>query len=721
MHAHVHTCTQIHTHTYQHFSHSHRLLDMYQGIVLCNDADLLITAQPNNPNSTYKPIGYPTEAALCTLGLKMGITDLKSFKELKPRVAAVPFASEHKFMCTVNSDGPRGASPLIMHVKGAADRVLPFCANQIVNDDVHTHAPLTREFWDDQVSTLSAEGLRVLAVARASWDESSRVSENNLDADVLLQAPAPFLTMVGLVAILDPPREEAILACAKAQHAGIQVKMITGDHPETAVAIAKKLGIVDASLPEDMLVKITGPQLDALTEAELDKFVMTCNVYARASPENKLQIVKSLKRIGQTASMTGDGVNDAPALKAANIGVAMGITGTDVSKEAAEMVLVDENFATIVRAVEEGRRVWDNLVKVLLFSMPTNFAQGFSVFFSYALMMETVPLTAIQVLYVNMITSVTLGLALSMEAAEKNIMERPPRRKGKRLFGRMIAWHSVFVAALLVACVLGVFQYQLNREDTAGSGCASRGSWNDHTCAACTLDGKPVEDPNDDAAISQILPGCPEHCMEAMDLRRRAWRMRASRPLTVLREDMVDMQAFRTQVPSRVASASENTTVPSEDMLHATEWTSTQQPELSLRRKASVEDCDRVKRARAGAFNMLVFGQMTFALNCRFLKETSLNRRLFTGNKWAWISIALVTALQFFLTYTPGVQDFFSFAAIDGQLWGVIFALTVAFFLIVDLGARVWCVCVYVCMYVCMHACMASFGASFLRLLWRFF
>jgi magnesium-transporting ATPase (P-type) len=607
---------------------------MFEGVVLCNDASLLTETRPTG-GTVYKPVGYPTEAALCTLAHKLGVSDLRDFRELKPRVAAVPFASEHKFMCTVNAEGPRVVSPLVMHVKGAPDRVLPLCKDQVIDDDVRSSAPLARQFWDDQVAAMSAEGLRVLAVARASWDES-RVS-GSMDADVLIKADAPFLTMAGLIAILDPPREEAIRACAKAQRAGIQVKMITGDHPETAVAIAKRLGIVDPNAPEDMVVKVTGPQLDRMTEEELDNFVMTCNVYARASPENKLQIVKSLKRIGQTASMTGDGVNDAPALRAANIGVAMGITGTDVSKEAAEMVLADDNFATIVFAVEEGRRVWDNLVKVLFFSMPTNFAQGFCIFFSYALMMETEPLTSIQVLYVNMITSVTLGLMLSMEAAEKNIMERPPRRKGKRLFGRMIAWHCFFVSALLIVCVLGVFQYQLNRIDTAGSGCLGRDEWVDETCRICTPDGKPLEDEDDEEATSSISPECPPQCLEAMNLRH-----------------------LELVLPLRAAGGP--------------------------RRAVLAWECDRIKQARAAAFNMLVFGQMAFALNSRFLSETSLNRRLFTGNKWAWICILVVTALQFFLTYTPGVQDFFSFAAIDGQIWGVILALTLACFLIIDAG-----------------------------------
>jgi magnesium-transporting ATPase (P-type) len=260
----------------------------------------------------------------------------------------------------------------------------------------------------------------------------------------------------------------------------------------------------------------------------------------------------------------------------------MGITGTDVSKDAAEMVLADDNFATIVFAVQEGRRVWDNLVKVLLYNMPVNFAQGLSVFFAYVLFLETVPLTAIQVLYVNMITSVTMGLMLAMEPAEIDIMERPPRRKGKRLFGKMVAWHCIYVSSILIVSVIWVFQYQLHREAKEGSGCIANGMWLDPTCKMCTSNELPT--PKGD---SDIHAQCPVYCKQAMNI-----------------------------APS------------------------------TSRRAALPNVCQRVKKARAGAFNMLVFGEIAYALNCRFLSETSLNWRLLTGNKWAWISIFLTAALQ---------------------------------------------------------------------------
>jgi magnesium-transporting ATPase (P-type) len=212
----AHTNTNTYTHAHTHTHTQHRLLGMFEGVVLCNDAS--INKEIQRAGIVYKPVGYPTEAALCTLGLKIGVPDLKTFRAHKPRVSAVPFASEHKFMCTVHADKP---DVLVMHVKGAPDRILPFCKDQIAGDDVSGTSPLTQAFWDQKASEMSACGLRVLAVARAPWNASA--TSVDMDADVLLKAPVPFLTMVGLVAILDPPREEAIRACGKARKAGVCV------------------------------------------------------------------------------------------------------------------------------------------------------------------------------------------------------------------------------------------------------------------------------------------------------------------------------------------------------------------------------------------------------------------------------------------------------------------------------------------------------------------
>jgi len=257
--------------------------------------------------------------------------------------------------------------------------------------------------------------------------------------------------MMGLCAIVDPPRPECVQAIKEAHVGGIRVAMITGDHKDTAVAIGHQLGIVSEKYSE----AVTGPEMDAMSDDELREAVMNHNVFARASPQNKIRIVKALQAEGQVSSMTGDGVNDAPALKAADMGVAMGKEGTDVAREASEMILADDNFATIVTAVREGRVVWDNLRKVLLVNTPINNSQGLSVLFGFALGLSDTPLTAIQVLYSNLICAVTLGFVCAVEPAEEGIMNNPPRRVGKRLIGRYLFLRIALGTAILTTCVVG--------------------------------------------------------------------------------------------------------------------------------------------------------------------------------------------------------------------------------------------------------------------------
>jgi len=423
-----------------------RLAALLEGAFVCNDANLVrvMLGRPPNLREQWVPVGYPTEVSLMTLAMKLGVTDFKALKARQPRVAAIPFASEQKFMATLHQDaageagGAGGAAEMLtLHVKGAPERLIRFCKEQAKADAPGETEPMDAAFWAAACAHLSSLGLRVLAIARARVPDERLLGE--FSAETILRASdAPFLCMVGLVGILDPPRPEAVEACRVAAGAGIDVKMITGDHPDTAAAVARQLGIMSReALPGEPPV-MTGAQLDAMSDGSLDAVVLKCSVFARASPENKLRIVRALQRRGQTCSMTGDGVNDAPALKAANIGVAMGVTGTDVAKEAAGMVLADDNFATIVRAVAEGRRVWDNLVKIMMYNMPVNFAQGFSVLMALVIDLQANPLTAVQVLYVNCITSVTLGLMLAAEPAEPSVMSIPPRRKDKRLFGKMV-------------------------------------------------------------------------------------------------------------------------------------------------------------------------------------------------------------------------------------------------------------------------------------------
>ncbi|GBF96342.1 carbonate dehydratase [Raphidocelis subcapitata] len=421
---------------------------LLEGTVLCNDSSLSTTAAADGAAAggggvAYVPLGAPTEVALLTAAAKAGV-DARALKAAKPRVASVPFESEHKFMATVHQEGGRR----VMFVKGAPDRLLPLCATQVAADDLSAPpALLDADFWHEQQAALSKQGLRVLALCRATLPPGEDLS--SLGPASLQSRQRGRLSLVLLAAILDPPRPEAIRAVAVARDAGITVKMITGDHSLTAQAIGRMLG-----LGGDGQV-MTGPEVDRIDDTALRHVVMSCNIYARASPENKLRIVRALQENRQVVAMTGDGVNDAPALKAADVGVAMGITGTDVSKEAAKMVLADDNFASIVAAVEQGRRVWDNIRKILVFNLPVNLAQGMTVLYALIIGLP-------DVLLVNLVTSVTLGLALAAEPPEPDAMRRPPRRAGKRLVGKLLLWRMFFVCHVIVALVIGMFAWGVN-------------------------------------------------------------------------------------------------------------------------------------------------------------------------------------------------------------------------------------------------------------------
>jgi len=401
-------------------------------------------------------IGNPTELSILRASYFAGI-DIEELKNDSPIVAEVPFSSDYKFMATIHESTASDQAPAgkyIAYVKGAPDRMVKLCKNQakggVAGDE--NLEDINTDYWIEQIAILSSHGLRVLGLCRAFVDKDSVKAGDQLGQEFVNGRPeGKWLTMVGLCAIMDPPRPECVQAIAEAKSAGVRVAMITGDHKDTATAIGHMLGIVDEKYSE----AVTGPELDAMSDEELRACVMTHNVFARASPQNKIRIVKALQAEGQVASMTGDGVNDAPALKAANMGVAMGKEGTDVAREASEMILADDNFATIVYAVKQGRVVWDNLRKVLLVNTPINNSQGLSVLLGLLVRLPNSPLSAIQILYSNFICAVTLGFVAAIEPAEDGIMDLPPRRVGKRLVGRYLFLRIILGTCLLTGCVVG--------------------------------------------------------------------------------------------------------------------------------------------------------------------------------------------------------------------------------------------------------------------------
>ncbi len=395
-------------------------------MALCNDARVA------EVDGRWQLIGEPTEGALRTLALKAG------FDADVARVGEVPFESQNKFMATL-SDLPDGGRTIL--VKGAPDRLLD--RSEFELDEHGELRPLDRPRWERVIDELSAQGLRVLAAARRPAPDADSLTLDDVDHG---------LTFLGVAGIVDPPRPEAITAIANCHSAGIRVKMITGDHAGTARAIAAEMGIID----DPAAPVLTGADLQKMSQTRLREVAGEVDIYARTSPEHKLRIVTALQAQGEIVAMTGDGVNDAPALTRADIGVAMGIKGTEATKEAAGIVLADDNFATIERAVEEGRRIYDNIRKSILFLLPTNGAQSLvilvAILFGFSL-----PLTPVQILWVNMITAVTLSLALVFEPAEPGIMSRTRRSTDGPLIARGDLAMITFVSILVAAAAISVY------------------------------------------------------------------------------------------------------------------------------------------------------------------------------------------------------------------------------------------------------------------------
>ncbi|MEX2382656.1 MAG: cation-transporting P-type ATPase [Opitutales bacterium] len=400
---------------------------------LCNEANLY-----SKGTGKWKLDGDPTEGALLTFGIKTGLNRDEE-RENFPRVDSIPFESEHRYMATLHRD-PEGRK--VIFLKGAPERVMEMSSQQRTESG---DEPVDTDWWKEQFESVAAEGQRLLAVAMKRVPDGMEALETS-DAE-------NDLVFLGFFGLIDPPRQEVIHAIEECKSGGIRVKMITGDHAITAGSIARQLGIGEEG---GVLV---GKELEKMDEDELVQRALGTDVYARSSPEHKLRLVKALQKLGEIVAMTGDGVNDAPALKQANIGVAMGIKGTEVSKQASEMVLADDNFASITAAVKEGRKVYDNIRKAILFMLPTNAGQSLlilsAIFFGFVL-----PLTPVQVLWVNMVTTVTLAIALAFEPMEPDVMRRPPRGHGKPLLDLFGVWRVAFVGMLLLIASLGFFYWE---------------------------------------------------------------------------------------------------------------------------------------------------------------------------------------------------------------------------------------------------------------------
>jgi magnesium-transporting ATPase (P-type) len=406
--------------------------------MLCNDAEL------RQESGVWKVEGDPTEGALYPFASKIGL-QRDSEKAALPRIDSIPFESEHKFMATLHA--PSSGEQVLL-VKGAPEVILNHCDRQELKSGAR--AAIEHDRWNSASDQLAAQGERVLALA---WSRGT-----NLQAGQLGPADLPNdLVLLGLVGLLDPPRKEAIDAVQECHHGGIRVTMITGDHKITAAAIAKMLGIGDGKSA------VTGAEIEEFDTATLQERVRDVDVFARASPEHKLRLVKAIQANRQIVAMTGDGVNDAPALKKADIGVAMGIKGTEVTKESAEMVLADDNFASITAAVREGRTVYNNIEKAILFMLPTNVAQGL-VIMAAIFIGFTAPITATQILWVNMVTAVALGLVIAFEPHENHVMRRPPRAVGGSILDSFGVWRIVFVGFALLVLTLSFFFWMKRQE-----------------------------------------------------------------------------------------------------------------------------------------------------------------------------------------------------------------------------------------------------------------
>lgn len=412
------------------------LMEFARAAGLCNDAML------HAHEAGWRVEGDPMEGALMALAGKITREGGEPFRQWT-RTDAIPFDTAHRYMAVLHHDHEDRAC---IHVKGAPEAVLALCADQRAADG--GSEPLDAVHWNERLEDLAAEGQRVIAVAaRAVPQDHTILNTADLEGR---------LTLIGLIGLIDPPRPEAIEAVAECHAAGIRVKMITGDHAATARAIAGMIGLRN----HDRV--LTGAELESMDDAELAEAAVQTDIFARTSPAHKLRLVTALQSRGLTVAMTGDGVNDAPALKRADAGIAMGLKGSEAAKEAAELVLADDNFASIAAAVREGRTVYDNIKKVISWTLPTNAGEAMPIIIALFLGMA-LPITAVQILWVNLVATVTLGLALAFEPSELGTMRRPPRPRGEALLSGGLLWHVALVSLLFSAAVFGVYTYALDK------------------------------------------------------------------------------------------------------------------------------------------------------------------------------------------------------------------------------------------------------------------
>jgi magnesium-transporting ATPase (P-type) len=415
----------------------HAILDEFaQAAALCNDAAV------HERDGAWTVEGDPMEGALLALSGKLRGDGLTALSEWV-RTDVIPFDARHRYMATLHHDHEGRA---FAYVKGAPEQILAMCSAE--RNASGGADPLNKAYWHGMAERVAAKGQRVLAFATRPVQPDHTVLEV---ADLPGQ-----LVLIGLVGLIDPPRPEAVAAVAECHGAGIRVKMITGDHAGTAAAIGRQIGLQNS---EKVL---TGIDLDNMNDAALAAAALDTDIFARTSPEHKLRLVTALQAHGLTVAMTGDGVNDAPALKRADAGIAMGRKGSEAAKEASELVLADDNFASIVAAVREGRTVYDNIKKVISWTLPTNAGEALTIIVALLLGMA-LPITAVQILWVNLITGITLGIALAFEPTEAHTMRRPPRPRDEPLLGGGLVWHIVFVSALFLGAVFGIYAYAIDK------------------------------------------------------------------------------------------------------------------------------------------------------------------------------------------------------------------------------------------------------------------